>query len=112
MLTDLKRLAKVRYIPLYFLLWLIPSPDRDSQPPPDTVNATLSAARITLILSLTIMEVFINFSNDLYRSTFLCFLELVIRGVLVLLRRYIAVSLKLFPEYLTVTFSLVTRWRK
>ena len=78
----------------------------------DTVNATLIAALVTLILSLMIMEVFINFSIELYRSTFLYFLELVIRGLLVLLKRCIAVSLIPFPEYLTVTFSLVTRWRK
>ena len=46
----------------------------------DAVNGTLNAARATLVLALTIMEVIINFIIDLYRSTFLCFLELVVRG--------------------------------
>lgn len=46
----------------------------------DAVNGTLNAARATLVLALTIMEVIINFIIDIYRSTFLCFLELVVRG--------------------------------
>ena len=46
----------------------------------DAVNASMDAARETLILSLTIMEAIINFVVDTYRSTFLCFLELVVRG--------------------------------
>lgn len=51
----------------------------------DAVNGSLNAARATLVLALTIMEVIINFIIDLYRSTFLCFLELVIRGGLSIL---------------------------
>jgi hypothetical protein len=46
----------------------------------DAVNGTMRAARATLVLALTIMEAIINFIIDIYRSTFLCFLELVIRG--------------------------------
>jgi hypothetical protein len=49
------------------------------------VNGTMNAARAALILALTVMEVIINFIVDLYRSTFLCFLELVVRGGLSIL---------------------------
>ena len=51
----------------------------------DAVNGTLNGARDALILSLTAMEAIINFLVDIYRSTFLCFLELIIRGTLSLL---------------------------
>ncbi|KAL0565736.1 plasma membrane fusion protein prm1 [Marasmius crinis-equi] len=51
----------------------------------DTVNASLNAARAALVLSLTVMEAIINFIIDIYRSTFLCFLELVIRGGLAII---------------------------
>ena len=44
------------------------------------VNGTMNAARATLVLSLTIVEGIINFVIDIYRSTFLCFVELVVRG--------------------------------
>lgn len=46
----------------------------------DAVNGTMNAARAALILSLTIMETIINFLVDIYRSTFLCFVELIVRG--------------------------------
>jgi hypothetical protein len=46
----------------------------------DSVNGTMKAARATLILALTILEAVIKFVIDIYRSTFLCFLELVVRG--------------------------------
>lgn len=46
----------------------------------DAVNGTMDAARATLVLSLTILEGVINFVIDIYRSTFFCFLELVVRG--------------------------------
>jgi hypothetical protein len=39
------------------------------------VNDTLEAARAALVLSLTIMEAIINCVVDIYRSTFLCFVE-------------------------------------
>lgn len=51
----------------------------------DAVNGSLNAARAALILALTVMEAIINFIIDLYRSTFLCFLELVVRGGLAIL---------------------------
>lgn len=51
----------------------------------DAVNASLRGARQALILSLTAMEAIINFIIDLYRSIFLCFLELVVRGGLAIL---------------------------
>jgi hypothetical protein len=51
----------------------------------DAVNSSMNAARAALVLALTVMEVTINFIVDLYRSTFLCFLELVIRGGLSIL---------------------------
>ncbi|KAJ7105412.1 hypothetical protein C8R43DRAFT_963649 [Mycena crocata] len=49
------------------------------------VNESMNAARQALILALTVMEAIINFIVDIYRSTFLCFLELVIRGGLAIL---------------------------
>lgn len=51
----------------------------------DAANGSINAARATLVMSLTMMEAIINFIIDLYRSTFLCFLELVVRGGLALL---------------------------
>ncbi|TFY54366.1 hypothetical protein EVJ58_g8908, partial [Rhodofomes roseus] len=51
----------------------------------DAVNDTMNAAREALVLTLTVMEAIINFIVDMYRSTFLCFLELVVRGALSLL---------------------------
>jgi hypothetical protein len=51
----------------------------------DAVNGTLNGARAALILALTVMEAVINFIVDLYRSTFLCFLELVVQGGLAIL---------------------------
>lgn len=51
----------------------------------DAVNGTLNAARATMVLALTVMEAIINFIVDIYRSTFLCFLELVVRGALSIL---------------------------
>ncbi|KAG1762866.1 hypothetical protein EDD22DRAFT_889353 [Suillus occidentalis] len=44
----------------------------------DTINGTMNDARAALILSLTVMEAIINFLIDIYRSTFLCFLELIV----------------------------------
>lgn len=44
------------------------------------VNASMRAAGASLIFTLTVMQGIINFLIDLYRSTFLCFLELLIRG--------------------------------
>ncbi|KAF8893468.1 hypothetical protein BD779DRAFT_1436024 [Infundibulicybe gibba] len=51
----------------------------------DAVNGSINAARAALVLALTIMEAIINFIIDIYRSTFLCFLELVIRGGLAII---------------------------
>jgi hypothetical protein len=48
----------------------------------DAVNDSMNAARATLVLALTIMETIINFIVDIYRSTLLCFVELVVRGAL------------------------------
>ena len=48
----------------------------------DSVNGTLNGARAALVLSLTAMEAIINFLVDIYRSTFLCFIELIVRGSL------------------------------
>ena len=67
----------------------------------DTVNATLNAARATLILSLTVMEAIINFIIDLYRSTFLCFLELVIRGGLAIIIGAVKEVRRHFPHTFT-----------
>lgn len=51
----------------------------------EAVNGTMNGAREALILALTAMEAIINFIIDTYRSTFLCFLELVVRGGLSIL---------------------------
>ena len=44
------------------------------------VNDSMGVASVALINALTAMEAIINFIIDMYRSTFLCFLELVVRG--------------------------------
>ncbi len=51
----------------------------------DAVNSSMNGAREALILALTVMEAIINFLVDIYRSTFLCFLDLVVRGGLSLI---------------------------
>ncbi|KZT41537.1 hypothetical protein SISSUDRAFT_1000423 [Sistotremastrum suecicum HHB10207 ss-3] len=51
----------------------------------DAVNSSLNGAREALILVLTVLEAIVNFVIDIYRSTLLCFLELVIRGALAIL---------------------------
>lgn len=51
----------------------------------DAVNGSMDAARAALVLALTVMEAIINFIVDIYRSTFLCFVELVVRGGLSIL---------------------------
>lgn len=51
----------------------------------DSVNGTLNGARAALVLTLTVMEGIINFLVDIYRSTFLCFIELIVRGTLAVL---------------------------
>jgi hypothetical protein len=50
-----------------------------------STNAALDATRQALVLALTVMEAIINFVIDIYRSTLLCFLELIVRGALSLL---------------------------
>lgn len=69
----------------------------------DAVNGTLDAARATMVLALTIMEAIINFIIDMYRSTFLCFLELVVRGGLSLLIG----AVQEINSFLTGTFSTI-----
>ncbi|KAI0067258.1 hypothetical protein BV25DRAFT_1911916 [Artomyces pyxidatus] len=69
----------------------------------DAVNGTMNGAREALILALTIMETIINFIVDIYRSTFLCFLELVVRGGLSLL---IGATQEI-SSFLTSTFSTI-----
>jgi hypothetical protein len=51
----------------------------------DAVNGSLNGARAALVLALTVMEAVINFIVDTYRSTFLCFVELVVQGGLAIL---------------------------
>ncbi|KAG8956681.1 plasma membrane fusion protein prm1 [Tulasnella sp. 424] len=46
------------------------------------VNDAIDAAKATMIFSLTALEGIIEFIIDIYRSTFLCFLELAVRGTL------------------------------
>jgi hypothetical protein len=51
----------------------------------DAVNASMDGAQEALVLALTVMEAVMNFVVDTYRSTFLCFLELAVRGGLSLI---------------------------
>lgn len=46
----------------------------------DAANGSMEAARDALILSLDVLESTINFIIDFYRSTFLCFIGLVVQG--------------------------------
>ena len=72
------------------------------------VNGTMNAARATLVLSLTILEAVINFAIDIYRSTFFCFLELVVRGGLSLLIGAVQEVFRLAnitPPFPLLTFS-------
>ncbi|KAG8885917.1 plasma membrane fusion protein prm1 [Tulasnella sp. 331] len=50
-----------------------------------SVNASIDAARDTMVFAVTALEGIIEFLIDMYRSTFLCFLELGIRGALAVL---------------------------
>ena len=72
----------------------------------DAVNGTMNGAREALILALTCMEAIINFLISLYRSTFLCFLELVVVGGLDLLIN--AVQEVCVPSLITSSFSQVS----
>ncbi|THH00769.1 hypothetical protein EW026_g1818 [Hermanssonia centrifuga] len=67
----------------------------------EAVNDTMNGARATLVLALTIMEAVINFIVDTYRSTFLCFLELVVRGGLSILIG----AVQELNSFVTSTFS-------
>ncbi|KAH9949740.1 hypothetical protein B0H21DRAFT_889589 [Amylocystis lapponica] len=69
----------------------------------DAVNDTMNAARETLILALTVMEAVINFIVDMYRSTFLCFVELVVRGALSILIGFVNEA----NGFLSSTFSSI-----
>ena len=51
----------------------------------DAVNGSMNAARATMVLALTVMEAIINFVIDMWRSTLLCFIELIVRGALSIL---------------------------
>jgi hypothetical protein len=68
----------------------------------DAVNGSLNGAREALILALTVMEAVINFLVDIYRSTFLCFIELIVRGtlsVLIIAVQDVLRFLSVFPTY-------------
>ncbi|KAJ1309931.1 hypothetical protein OPQ81_006690 [Rhizoctonia solani] len=49
------------------------------------VNGAINAARATMIFSLTALQGILEFVIDMYRSIFLCFLELVVRGGLAII---------------------------
>jgi hypothetical protein len=51
----------------------------------DAINGSMDAAQSALVLSLTVMEAIIDFIIDTFRSTLLCFVELVVRGGLAIL---------------------------
>ncbi|KLO04385.1 hypothetical protein SCHPADRAFT_755634, partial [Schizopora paradoxa] len=67
----------------------------------DAVNDTMNAARAALVLALTILEGILNFVIDIYRSTFFCFLELVVQGGLSLLIG----AVNEINSFLSLTFS-------
>lgn len=71
----------------------------------EAVNGSLEAARITLVLSITILESVLNFVIDMYRATFLCLLEFVVRGGLaILLGAVDGVSIVLVLPFIPVIF--------
>ena len=79
----------------------------------DAVNGTLNGARATLILALTVMESIINFLIDIYRSTFLCFLELIVQsGIAVLIGAVQAVRLSTSIPYSLADLSRSTMFSK
>lgn len=65
----------------------------------------MNDARAALILSLTVMEAIINFLIDIYRSTFLCFLELIVGGALALLIAAVQEITSFLQSTLTTTVS-------
>ncbi|KAL5524036.1 hypothetical protein ACEPAG_8209 [Sanghuangporus baumii] len=69
----------------------------------ESINLMMNAARATLVLSLTIVEAIINFVIDIYRSTFLCFVELVVRGGLSILIG----AVQEINDFLSSTFSTI-----
>ncbi|KAG8795929.1 plasma membrane fusion protein prm1, partial [Serendipita sp. 398] len=70
----------------------------------DGVRATMEGVRIGLTLSLIATEALIEFCIDLYRSTFLCLLELVIRGGLSVL----IASVSEITSFVNNTLSSIT----
>ncbi|KAJ7711532.1 hypothetical protein B0H14DRAFT_3639357 [Mycena olivaceomarginata] len=54
------------------------------------INDSLNAAQAALNLSITVVEAVIDFFVDTYRSTFLCFLELVVQAGLAVLAAAVA----------------------
>ncbi|KAG8832656.1 plasma membrane fusion protein prm1 [Serendipita sp. 399] len=70
----------------------------------DGVRATMEGVRIGLTLSLTATEALIEFCIDLYRSTFLCLLELVVRGGLSIL----IASVSEITSFLNNTLTSIT----
>lgn len=66
----------------------------------------MNGAREALVLALTCMEAIINFLISIYRSTFLCFLELVVVGGLNLLIS--AVQEVRFMRSLTLNISRIS----
>ncbi|KAJ6607542.1 hypothetical protein B0H10DRAFT_1956157 [Mycena sp. CBHHK59/15] len=54
------------------------------------INDSLNAAQAALDLSITVVEAVIDFFVDTYRSTFLCFLELVVQAGLAVLAAAVA----------------------
>ena len=48
----------------------------------DAVQATISGSKDAINLAITALEAIINFFIDSYRSSFLCFIELIVHGAL------------------------------
>jgi hypothetical protein len=73
----------------------------------DAANGVMSDAQSALILSLTILEGTLNFVIDMYRSTFLCLLELVVGVGLSLVTDAVQVvcNLSLFLYYTNASLA-------
>lgn len=65
----------------------------------DAVNCSMGVSSTALINAPTTMEVIINFIIDMYRSNFLCFLELVVKGGLAIVIAAVQAVCNLFCSY-------------
>jgi hypothetical protein len=72
------------------------------------VNDSMGVASTALINALTVMEVIINFIIDMYRSTFLCFLDLVVKGGLAIVIGAVQEVCNSLTVFLFLSFLMLT----